>query len=59
MTAGQAYMVGERGPELFVPRTPGTVVPEAGGDTVINVRLGDEILERVVVRGLNRAAARA
>ena len=28
--AGRAYMVGERGPEMFVPRTSGTVIPNGG-----------------------------
>ena len=27
VSSGQTYMVGERGPELFVPRTAGTIVP--------------------------------
>jgi hypothetical protein len=27
ISPGNAYMVGERGPELFVPKDPGTVVP--------------------------------
>lgn len=27
---GRAYIVGERGPELFVPKAPGTVVPNGG-----------------------------
>jgi TP901 family phage tail tape measure protein len=27
VASGQPYLVGERGPELFVPRTPGTVLP--------------------------------
>ena len=35
-----AFMVGEQGPELFVPETPGTIVPNddvaAGGPTNIN-----------------------
>lgn len=57
VSAGQAYVVGERGPELFVPGSGGTVVPNAGSQ-VINVYLGDEILERVVVRGMTRAATR-
>jgi len=32
------YMVGERGPELFVPNTSGNIVPNnqlMGGDTII------------------------
>lgn len=36
--AGHAYMVGERGPELFVPRRSGQIVPneQLGAQTVIN-----------------------
>jgi phage-related minor tail protein len=36
---GKASIVGERGPELFIPKTAGTIVPNgggAGGNTVIN-----------------------
>ncbi len=29
--AGRAYVVGEEGPELMVPRTSGTIVPNGGG----------------------------
>lgn len=36
--AGRPYMVGERGPELFVPRGNGTIVPNgAGGGTSVIV----------------------
>lgn len=31
VTAGRPYIVGERGPELIVPRTSGTVLPNGGG----------------------------
>ena len=38
--AGQPYMVGERGPEMFVPNQSGTIVPNdkmgGGGITVVN-----------------------
>jgi hypothetical protein len=38
VSAGRAYVVGERGPELFVPRAAGVIQPSAeGGGTVINV----------------------
>ena len=41
--AGRAYLVGERGPELFVPRATGDVHPTAGGGasgpTVVNVQV--------------------
>lgn len=32
--AGTPYLVGERGPELFVPRSAGTVVPNGAGRSV-------------------------
>jgi hypothetical protein len=40
VSAGSAYVVGERGPELFVPRTSGAIVPGgagAGGGVTVNV----------------------
>lgn len=42
--AGTAYMVGESGPELFVPRVSGAVVPNGGvlgggGSTVVQVNV--------------------
>jgi tape measure domain-containing protein len=42
VTAGSPYVVGEAGPELFVPRQAGTIVPNGqmpGGTTVINVNV--------------------
>lgn len=33
VASGQPYLVGERGPELFVPRTPGTVLPAGQSQT--------------------------
>ena len=38
--AGRPYMVGERGPELFVPRTAGTIIPNhamGGANVTVNV----------------------
>jgi hypothetical protein len=38
VSSGSAYMVGERGPELFVPKTSGTIVPGGGaGGVTVNV----------------------
>lgn len=40
--AGQSYMVGERGPELFVPSRSGSIVPNdqmGGGSVIINQSL--------------------
>jgi hypothetical protein len=35
VTAGGAYLVGERGPELFMPRSSGTIIPNGGGGAVV------------------------
>lgn len=34
VSAGQAYVVGERGPELFMPNVNGTIVPNGAGGNV-------------------------
>lgn len=51
VTAGMPYMVGERGPEMFVPRTSGNIVPNGGmGGVTINVYgdvSGRELIEKV------------
>jgi hypothetical protein len=42
VSAGTPYWVGERGPELVVPRTSGTVLPHGQGvssPTVVNVHV--------------------
>jgi len=39
VTGGQQYMVGERGPELFVPNQSGSIVPNNGMGGQINVTL--------------------
>ena len=38
--AGAAYIVGERGPELFVPNQNGGIVPNGAGGTVIHLSVG-------------------
>jgi ABC-type transporter Mla subunit MlaD len=43
VSSGKAYMVGERGPEMFVPRSAGSIVPNGAGvviNQVINVGAG-------------------
>lgn len=37
VTAGQSYIVGERGPELFTPGIGGSISPNGGGSGGINV----------------------
>ena len=47
VSANSLYMVGERGPELFVPQRNGTIVPNGGGGTnltlVVNVDARSDI----------------
>ena len=54
---GNAYMVGERGPELFVPKVPGTVVPNKGvgggsGMTITSVVNAAPGVNRAELQGL-------
>lgn len=66
VTAGQAYIVGERGPELFVPGSSGGIVPNGalggGGGATINVNvqgiLDAQVAERVAGQ-LEQALVRA
>lgn len=47
VVAGQPYMVGERGPEMFMPGQSGTIVPNnnLGGSVIPDVRItGDDLL---------------
>ncbi|MDY6923849.1 MAG: phage tail tape measure protein [Pseudomonadota bacterium] len=62
VAAGGAYLVGERGPELFRPGSAGTIEPSAGGNVTVNVRVdgGTEALlrsEAQVAQALARAVA--
>jgi hypothetical protein len=37
VAAGHPYMVGEQGPELFVPNNSGAIIPNGGGGVVANI----------------------
>jgi len=45
VNAGQPYMVGEKGAELFVPKSAGDIVPnnQMGGGTVVNVTYSPQV----------------
>lgn len=63
VTSGTSYIVGERGPELFVPNTSGTIVPNGGmGGTTVNLTVNGAIdpegTARTIVDVLNRSNAR-
>jgi hypothetical protein len=47
VSGGSPYMVGERGPELFVPTGSGTIVPNGGGKTNLTVNIRNEGGEKV------------
>lgn len=64
VSSGKSYLVGERGPELFVPSGSGNIVPNSamGGGTVINLTVNGAIdaegTARTIVDILNRSNAR-
>ncbi|MFN3931153.1 MAG: phage tail tape measure protein [Brevundimonas sp.] len=62
VVTGAAYLVGERGPELFRPGSSGTIEPSGGANVTVNVRVdgGAEALlrsEAQVAQALARAVA--
>lgn len=53
---GQPFIVGEGGPELFIPSTFGRIVPDAGGGAAINITItGNTFMgDREVARKLGK-----
>jgi len=62
VSAGTPYLVGERGAELFVPSSNGTIVPNGGSGSTINITVNGAIdaegTARTIVDVLNRSNAR-
>lgn len=62
VSAGTPYVVGERGAELFVPSSNGTIVPNGGSGSTINITVNGAIdaegTARTIVDVLNRSNAR-
>jgi hypothetical protein len=64
VSSGTAYLVGERGPELFVPGKSGTIVPNGGGgrgatiNLTVNGAIDSESTARQIVTILNDSFAR-
>lgn len=53
VSGGRAYLVGERGPEMFVPGMSGGIIPNgAGGTTTIQLVLDGQVVTEVVHNGL-------
>jgi TP901 family phage tail tape measure protein len=65
---GRVYMTGERGPEAFIPRTAGTILPHGSGDggppqTTVIINANDAVLASTVAgwvrQGMQVAEQRA
>lgn len=68
VSPGHAYLVGERGPEPFIPNTPGTVMSNAtymaamrggSGSMTVHVSLDDELLRAVITDESGKVVAQA
>jgi hypothetical protein len=66
VSANRAYRVGEVGPEVFVPRVPGTIVPnkDIGGSNVnitidVTGATGNQEVKSMVQAGMNAAVAQS
>lgn len=62
VSAGKSYVVGEQGAEMFVPSSNGTIVPNGGMGSTINITVNGAIdaegTARTIVDVLNRSNAR-
>jgi hypothetical protein len=60
VSAGQPYIVGEKRPELFVPSTSGTIVPNVGGAAMVEVHVtAGEYFDARVINTTGPVIARA
>lgn len=57
VNAGGAYLVGERGPELFAPRQSGTIAPAASGAVHVHFHIGAGAEAGEVARHQGQVAA--
>jgi phage-related protein len=65
VSSGTSYLVGERGPELFVPNASGKIIPNGGGsgggatiNLTVNGAIDPEGTARTIVDVLNRSFSR-
>ena len=60
-TAGKPYIVGEKGPELFVPKSSGTVIPNGqlvGGGTGSSAGMGGPITNNYITNNISAIDAK-
>ena len=55
VTAGMPYIVGEQGPELFVPRGSGSIIPNGAGGMSVNVVVNGDVSGRELVERVQEA----
>jgi phage-related protein len=62
VSTGKSYVVGERGPEMFVPSSNGSIVPNGGMGSTINLTVNGAIdaegTARTIIDVLNRSSSR-
>jgi hypothetical protein len=61
VSAGSPYLVGEAGPELFVPATSGAIVPRGAGAITVNVTIEGSVLSSTeqIAAAMSEAMIRA
>jgi phage-related minor tail protein len=57
VNAGGAYLVGERGPEMFIPRQAGSLAQPSGGTVSVHFHLGAGADAHAIVRNQGQIAA--
>ncbi len=57
VSPGESYLVGEKGPEVFSPRSGGTISPNSamGGDTEMNININVSMNERELKAAFDKA----
>ena len=50
VTGGSPYMVGERGPEMFIPASSGSIVPNSGGGGSVTVNIRNDGGQQVAAK---------
>lgn len=55
VTSGKSYLVGERGPEMFVPRTSGTILPAGATQQIAGQRAISVTVNQSFAQGTSRS----
>ena len=55
--AGKSYLVGERGPEMFVPKYSGDIIPNGGGNITMNFAPGTDMSTVAMLKNMKQGIA--